>query len=175
VYLVAGARQRIPTSGWKLLSVIRNMGTSGTVPGQTVRDISRGGLSDFNPNWQSTVPPAAVVQSFMFDEQDDTGFFVYPPNTGTGTIEINYAGVPPDITDPTQPIQISDALETALLNFVMFKACSKAAPFAPGAAAASAYLNLFNDQLVSKATAESLNDPNLAMFPKTAGETGGES
>jgi len=41
VQLAAGTRQTLPSGGWMLLSVYRNMGTTGTTPGRAVRISSR--------------------------------------------------------------------------------------------------------------------------------------
>ncbi len=53
VQLVAGTRQKLPTGGWMLLGIYRNMGTTGTTPGRAVRISSRELLDAFNPNWHT--------------------------------------------------------------------------------------------------------------------------
>ena len=96
VKLNAGTRQSLPSDGWTLLEVVRYMGTAGTTPGRAVRLASREQIDSFNPNWHSDTA-TVVPQHYIFDLQDQTAFFVYPPNTGTGYVEINYSPDPPDL------------------------------------------------------------------------------
>lgn len=170
---VSGARQTIPSAGWLLLDVIRNM-TGGTTPGRAIRVISRRLLESYDPNWQ-TGTKSAVVQSYWFDLQDQTSFFVYPPNTGTGYVEINYSAQPNTLTSEAQTINVPDVVDSALINYILFRACSKAADFSPGMQAATAYLGSFNEMLGSKLTVEQANNPNLGLMPPDAGLRGGTS
>jgi hypothetical protein len=170
---VSGSRQTIPSGGWLLLDVIRNM-TGGTTPGRSIRVISRRLLESYDPDWQ-TGTKSATVQSYWFDLQDQTSFFVYPPNTGTGYVEINYSAQPNTLTSEAQTITVPDVVDSALINYVMFRACSKAAEFSPGAQAAAAYLTTFNEMMGAKLNSEQANNPNLGLMPPDAGLRGGTS
>lgn len=170
---VQGARQTIPSGGWLLLDVIRNM-TGGTTPGRSVRIISRRLLEAYDPGWQ-TGTQSAVVQSYWFDIQDQTSFFVYPPNTGTGYVEINYSAQPNVLTSEAQTITVPDVVDSALVNFVLFRACSKAADYSPGPQMAAAFLETFNQMMGAKLTSEQANNPNLGLVPPDAGLRGGTS
>jgi hypothetical protein len=171
---VAGSRQVIPSGGWLLLDVIRNMGTNGTTPGRSVRIISRRLLESYDPLWQ-TGTTSPTVQSYWYDIQDQTGFFVYPPNTGAGYIEINYSAQPNVLTSEAQTITVPDVVDSALVNYVMFRACSKVADFSPGAQLAGQYLETFNQMMGAKLTSEQANNPNLGLLPPDAGMRGGTS
>lgn len=173
IKLVAGARQSIPTHGWLLLDVIRNMGTNGTTPGRAIRVVSRHLLDTYNPSW-NTDTAAAEVRNYVFDPQDQTAFFVYPPNTGTGYIEINYSYVPQDLTSEASLVTVPDAYESALLDYMLFRACSKATDVNQAAALAANYLGSFNAFMGAKMSAEQANDPNLGLNPGAPG-TGGVS
>ncbi len=174
VQLTAGARQRIPADGWMLLDVIRNMGTTGTVAGNAVRVISRRLLAAFQPAWLAATP-SAVVSNYIFDLQDQTSFFVYPPSNGTNYLEINYSQAPSDLATETLAIGVSNALDDVLVNYMMFLACSKVVPYAPGPQIAAAYLGAFNQALGAKATAEQMNDPNFGLEKFSPSRPGGES
>jgi hypothetical protein len=173
VQLVAGSRQAIPTNGWMLLDVLRNMGSSGTTPGRGIRVISRKLLEAFNPNWHADTQ-ADPVKNYLFDQQDQESFFVYPPSTGNNKIEINYSALPVPLTSESQPLAVPDAYEEAMVHYVMFRALSKNAEFADDAKAAK-YLDLFNGVMGAKVSAEQANSPNLGLSPTDPGTTGGTS
>lgn len=173
VQLVAGSRQVIPVNGWLLLDVIRNMGVNGITPGRAVRVISRRLLESYNPNWQSTTP-SSITQSYWFDPQDQTGYFVYPPSDGTGHLEINYSSAPDTLTSESQTMTLPDVADAAVINFVCFRALSKVSEFGNPQLAAG-YLEAFNQLLGAKYTAEQANNPNLGLMPFSPDARGGTS
>lgn len=170
--LVAGTRQHLPTHGWLLLDVLRNYSAlTGGTAGRAVRVVSRKLLDTFSPSWHSATA-TKVVQNYVFDAQDQQAFLVYPPNTGTGFLEINYSTIPADTTNETDMLSIPDAYEDAILNYVLFRACGKQTDFAGGAQLADGYLTIVNNLLGSKLTAEQANNPNLGLIPNPAGVGG---
>lgn len=174
VKLQAGSRQSIPVRGWLLLDILRNMGTTGTTPGRAIRIISRRLLDAFNPTWNSDTQNS-VVRNYWFDMQDQTAFFVYPPNDGTGYIELNYSNVPTDVTDETTLMTIPDSYESAMLDYMLFRACSKATDVNQAAALAPSYLASFNAYMGSKLSSEQANNPNLGLMPMDNSNLGGVS
>ena len=173
IKLVAGPRQSIPAHGWLLLDIIRNMGTTGTTSGRAIRIVPRIVLDSYNPNWYSDTA-TAEVRNYTFDVQNQREFYVYPPNTGTQYIEINYSYVPDDLTNEASVISVPDAYENALLDYMLFRACSKAADINAAAALAPAYLQSFNAYMGAKMSAEQANNPNLGLVPSPT-TTGGVS
>jgi hypothetical protein len=171
VQLAAGSRQIIPSNGWMLLDILRNMGASGTTPGRAIRLISRRLLDNFNPDWHSDTQ-SDPVYNYLFDPQDQMAFFVYPPSTGNNKIEINYSALPIPLASESQNIFVPDAYEEALNHYVMFRALSKNAEFA-GSPEASKYLDLFNAVMGAKVTAEQANNPNLGLAPPDPNAKGG--
>lgn len=163
--LVAGTRQSIPTDGWTLLDVIRYMGTDGTKPGRALRLASMEVMDAFNPNWHSATP-SVVPQTYMFDQQDQTVFYVYPPNTGNGYVQVNYSPEPVDLTLESQTIGIRDIFETAILDYVLYRANSKDAEYAPGLQLASGYLQTFMTSMGVKQKSETDNSPNQILNGK---------
>lgn len=163
--LVAGTRQSIPTDGWLLLSVYRNLGTNGTTPGRIIRLISREILDSFNPYW-NTDTATAEVRNYIYTDQDQTAFYVYPPNTGTQYIELNYSSQPADLTLETQPIPIFDVFQSALVDYILYRACSKDAEYAPGVALSQSYMATFVAAVQGKNQSEVTNNPTQALGPR---------
>ncbi len=124
VQLVSGSRQTIPSDGWALLELIRYMGTDGTKPGRAVRLASRELIDAYNPDWHNDAK-AAMPKHYIFDQQDQTVFYVYPPNNGQGYVQLNYSPVPPVITNEATAIYVNDIFKGALLDYVLYRACSK--------------------------------------------------
>lgn len=162
VKLTSGARQAIPVSGWTLLGVIRNMGTNGATPGQAIKVASHELLGAFNPTWNADTP-SATTQNFLFDLQDQTAYYVYPPSDGTGYVEVNYSAVPADIASVSTAITLHDVFEPTLLNYVLFRANSKDSKYAAGMQAAQAYHQAFLSGLNLKDQAEMENNPNIKL------------
>lgn len=164
IQLQAGTRQYIPDDGWLLLNIYRNMGTGGNTPGRTIRIISREVLDNFNPNWH-TDKATAEVRNYMYTNQDQLAFYVYPPNTGTQQIEINYSAQPTDLTAESQAIPIFDVFQSALVDYILYRACSKDAEYAPGLQLASQYSAAFVGAIQGKTQSEITNDPSQALNP----------
>lgn len=172
VRLAAGTRQTIPANGWVLLDVLRNMGAAGNAPGRAIRLVSRRLMDSYNPNWHSDAS-SATVYNCIFDPQDQTSFFVYPPSNGTQYVELNYSAIPADLASEASPISVPDAYEEPLQHYVMFRALTKNAEWA-ASPTAEQYLTLFNGAMGAKVTAEQANNPNLALGPSGT-STGGVS
>ncbi len=162
IRLVVGTKQSIPADGWKLLDVIRNMGTTGTTPGRAVRIVDRALVDSIYPNWHSK-RPENTVQNYMVDVEDKTAFHVYPPNTGNGYVEVTYAYVPVNITSESGTIAINDIYEPALLDYVMYRAHSKDAEYAAGIQFATNYLTSFLNTFPNRDKVDKELDPNNAL------------
>jgi hypothetical protein len=163
--LASGTRQSIPTNGWLLLSVYRNMGTNGTTPGRAIRIVSREIIDSFNPNWH-TDTAKAEVRNYIYTDQDQTAFYVYPPNTGTQYIELNYSAQITDLTAETQPIPIFDIFQSALVDYILYRACSKDAEYAPGLQLAQGYMTTFVAAIQGKTASEITSNPTMSLGPR---------
>jgi len=163
--LVAGTRQTLPADGWLLLSVYRNMGTNGTTPGRAIRIISREILDSFNPYW-NTDKATAEVRNYIYTDQDQAAFYVYPPSTGTQYIELNYSAQPADLTVETDVIPIFDIFQSALVDYILYRACSKDAEYAPGLQLAQGYMATFVGAIQGKNTAEVSGNPTQSLGPR---------
>jgi hypothetical protein len=165
VQLVAGTRQLLPTGGWMLLGIYRNMGTTGTTPGRAVRIISRELLDAFNPDWHTTTA-SAVTKNYIYDLQDQTAYYVYPPSTGTNYLEINYSLQPTDLTSESQAIPMFDVYQGPLLDYIMFRACTKDAEYAAGVTLGQMYLTTFSASTSVKGQSETTGSPELGLLPR---------
>jgi hypothetical protein len=172
--LTAGTRQTIPSDGWLLLQIYRNMGTTGSAAGRAIRIVSREVLDGFDPYWHTGIPKAEV-KNFIYDTQDQTAFYVYPPNTGTQYIELNYSAQPTNLTTENQVIPIFDVFQSALVDYILYRACSKDAEYAPGLQLAQSYLTTFTIALQGKATTEATNDPVNALNPRNVSIPGSQT
>lgn len=172
VSLVAGTQQSIPSDGWTLLDAYRNMGADGATPGRVLRFISKELLDGFNPDWHSGTKQK-VVKNIIFDPQNQTKFWVYPPSDGTGTIEVNYAQVPPALSAETDVIGLNDILQAVILDYMLYRACSKDAEYAAGMQLATGYWQSFTNGLGLKAEAEVQNSPNQSLQPTKSPSTPG--
>ena len=174
VQLAAGTRQSIPSDGWTLLEVIRYMGTDGTKPSRAIRLASREQLDSFIPNWHAATP-TLIPNHYIFDLQDQTVFFVYPPNNGRGYVQLNYSPDPADVTNENNPISLNNIFETAILDYVLYRACSKDAEYAPGLQLAAGYLQTFMASMGQKSQSEIGNSPNQQFAPKDPKNPGSQS
>lgn len=161
--LVAGTKQTIPSDGHMLFTVVRNL-TSGGSPGRATRIVSRELLDGQDPNWHtSTASP--MVQNYVFDPQEPRKFYVYPPNDGTGYVELVYSVLPADLTALSDTLVVMPIYQTALFDYVMFRAHQKDSDFAAGQTIAAAYLQLFMAYVTEGEAGTLTNNPNLQLMP----------
>lgn len=169
--LVAGTKQTIPSDGHQLLTVVRNMAADEVTPARATRIVTRDILDTQNPNWH-TASSTKIVQNYVFDLQEPRKFYVYPPNDGTGKVELVYSVMPQELTSGSDELVLQEIYQTALFDYVMFRAHQKDSDFAAGQAVAQNYLQLFLSYLTQNEQGELSNNPNLqlgARDPSTRG------
>jgi len=169
--LVSGTKQLIPADGHMLLSIIRNNSSDGNNPGRAVRIVSREILDAQNPNWH-TATASATAQNYIFDPQEPTKFYVYPPNTGAGYLDVVYSVLPTDMTSTTATLVVQDIFQTALFDYVMFRAHQKDSDFAAGQGLAATYLQLFMAAVGARDTGILGSNPNLQLGAPDPGNRG---
>jgi hypothetical protein len=140
--LAEGTRQSLPADGESLLTITRNMGTTGTVPGRAVRIIRRDIIDDQNPMWH-TEAKVTTIYNYIYDPTDSDAFFVYPPSNGLGHVEINYCYVPAELDELTDELDVDDIYITPLTDYVMFRALQKDSDFAAGMQRAQMHFQAF--------------------------------
>jgi hypothetical protein len=162
--LSAGTRQTIPADGYMLLNIIRNCDAVGTTPGRAVRVASRELIDDQDPDWH-TSSTSATVRNYIFDPQEPKVFYVYPPNNGTGFVQMIYSVLPPEVAELTDEISVTELYQTPLVDYVLFRAYQKDSDFGTGSAQAQTYLQLFMSFMGQGEASQLAANPNLQLSP----------
>lgn len=138
--LIAGSKQTIPAGTTNLVRVLASL-----VPDRrAVTVVSRQLLDGFSPAWQdqNVFPASPAVRHVILDPADPETFLVFPPNDGTGQIEAEMAvqpipvpvpSTPTDINLYNDPLPLGDQYQTAILDYILYRAFAKDATV-PGAA-----------------------------------------
>lgn len=165
VKLVQGTKQSIPSSAVSLIDIVRNMGTNGTTPGNSIRAVSREILDTQVPNWHA-VTPSATAKHFVYTPLDTKNFYIYPPQPATnqGYVEMVYVALPTDAVSGGV-ITLDDIYVTALISYILFRAYSKDAEFAGNATLAATYYQQFQGLTQGKINSEMASNPNQALAP----------
>lgn len=159
--LVTGTKQALPTSGLRLLDVVRNVGAAPTnAGGRAIRIVDREVLDTQNPVWHSDTG-STTIKNFIYDNRDPKSFYVYPPAATGARVEIVYSKVPTNVTATTSDLSVDDIYADALLNYVLFRAYSKDAEFAQNMQLSSNYLGIFNSMLGIKTQKDVAYSPDL--------------
>jgi hypothetical protein len=163
VPLVAGTKQSLPAGGYMLLSVIRNIAVGGA-PGRATRIVTREAMDAFNPSWH-TDASSGVVKHYLYDPENSGVWYCYPPNDGTGQVEMLYGLYPVDVTSLSSPLTVQPIYETPLVDYVLFRANQKDSDFAAGQQAAQMYLAAFMAFMGQDEDAQLKQSPNLQLTP----------
>lgn len=116
VALVAGSKQTIPATGIAILDVYDNVSN-----GQTIRLVDRG-LMDEAARFWAAATQEALVQDWCADAKDPTRWDAFPPNNGSGSVNILYGAVPTPIASTATNINLPDVYESVLKCFVLAEA-----------------------------------------------------
>lgn len=162
ITLVAGVRQSIPTTAFRLLDVVCNT----AAPKAAVRKVDRQLLDLPEPNWRSRTP-ATAISHFYFEPRDPRAFYVYPPANAGVQVDALYATYPTPIAQPasgdytavTGDLSVADIYASALLDYVLFRAFSKDSETTANAARAAAHLQAFTAVLGADTTAAEATAP----------------
>lgn len=110
--LDAGYAQALP-AGWLSLT---------EMPGVTRLDYTE--VQMMNPAWRDT---AATVDptGYFYDPRQPKRFEVFPPNDGTGTVDIRGTLAPILLTAVGDAFPLDEAYRPAVVSFMLFRAFSK--------------------------------------------------
>lgn len=169
--LAAGTKQTLPDNGFRLLDVIRNLGSDGVTGGRAIRIVDRDVLDGQNPNWHSDTQ-AGTIKHFIYDNRTPLFYYVYPPAVFGTKIEVMYSVSPTEIVyNSTNSTTIAASLDTLLtisdiyldvvVNYVLFRAYSKDAEYASNAQLAGTYLSIVNSILGIKTQKDVAFSPDL--------------
>ena len=127
---VAGSKQTIPTTGLRLVDVVRNVG------GRAITQVDRKILDETLPNWhETTADSTRKIEHFIFDPADPKHFYVYPKATTAFQLEIVFSAAPSDISisnfnTDTTTISVDDVYANSLLDYILYRAYQKDSEFA---------------------------------------------
>ena len=168
-----GTRQSIPPLATALLRVIRNIASMSTPPQgrQAITAVPREVMDASHPNWHNpnAFPAAKLVTHVVHDPADQRNFYCWPPNDGTGKIEIEVTRIPDPIPAGTSPNVISNYSENldtdrvydpALIQYVLYMCYLKDAGYAGNAQRAMAHYQSFGNLLGQKLSMEIASSPN---------------
>lgn len=171
VKLKEGTRQELPADAWGLLSVTRNFDEDDR-PMTPVRLVTRSLLDCCVPDWHM-LPEYPIVENYVYDDRYPKEFYVFPPNDGSGTVEVVYMGIPQEVTSEDDVLILDDTYLPAILNYVLFRALSKESDYAAGAQSAAAYFSAYQSELQSAMATRGQTTPNATMVPGAVAPNGG--
>jgi len=166
ITLAAGTKQSIPTSGNRLLRVVRNMSAgSGGTGKRSVRLVNREILDAQTPDWHDpTVAGDAshtnIVKHYVYDESNPRNFYVYPGVSGNAYLEIVYSSNPATVT-ASDNLSIPDIFANAVMNYVLYMAYMKDTEYAGNQQRAGSHYQLFTAAVTGKGQIDAMTNPNI--------------
>lgn len=166
--LAAGTKQSIPASGFRLLDVVRNLGSDGVTGGRSIRHVDREVLDSQDPMWH-TATQSGTIKHFIYDNRDPRNFYVYPPAVAGTKIEAMYSVAPTEIVYNSGDVSgtlntsltVSDIYLEAVLNYVMYRSYSKDAEFSQNPQLAAGYIQTVYSMLGIKTQKDVAFSPDL--------------
>lgn len=173
VGLVAGTRQEIPSDGMRLIDVVRNTAADSAKMGIMVT--TRRSLDTTRRSWHGDTPSIDIEQ-YMFDDQDPTRFYVYPPAVVGAEVELIYSSTPSphDISQgldglKDEAIRLNDSYAPVITDYILYRAYSKDAEHAANLNRAQMHMQAYMGALGQKievARAISPNSPDNSSNPQ---------
>ena len=158
VPLVAGTRQTIPADAVRLVKVVRNTG------GRAVSLVNPDMLDAEDPEWHAGTASATVIH-YLYDQHDQHVYYVYPPNTGAGQVEVALSAAPPDVVSAGNVISIDDVYANVLLDYVLYRALAKDSGVSANLSRATLYYQAFGASLGLKVKADTISNPGVNTSP----------
>lgn len=121
IALVAGEYQQLPADGIALLDVDRNSDASG---GRVITQVDADILAESARFWPASTKQAQV-EHYLADPRSPRRFRVFPPNDGTGVVNVVYGATPPALAAVGDTVPVSEAYQGALTAYTLSKAYSK--------------------------------------------------
>lgn len=116
--LAAGEQQECPADAVALVDVPRNTG------GRIITQVDKALLDESNRFWPAATREV-VVEHFTEDPRNPRRFVVFPPNDGTGQVDLIYGAVPPQVNYSDEEIEVPASYEAALIEYVLGKCYAK--------------------------------------------------
>lgn len=147
--LIPGAKQSIPTDGYRLLRVTRNMGADGVTVGGAIVEASKTTFDAELPHWPTITGDS--VQHFLFDDVNPKTFYIYPsvPQSLPHYVELIYSKTPKELGGTKEALELPDEYANAILNWVLYRCYAKESVAAQNLQKAQSYYQLFAQEVNS--------------------------
>lgn len=162
--LVVGTRQEIPSDGMRLIDVVRNTATASQKMGIMVT--TRRSLDTTRRSWHGD-EPSIDIEQYMFDDQDPTRFYVYPPADKGAEVELIYSSTPSphDVSLgldglKDENIRLNDSYAPVITDYILYRAYSKDAEHAANLNRAQMHMQAYMGSLGQKAEVARAISPN---------------
>jgi len=119
--LTSGTKQSLPSAGIRLLDIHRNMGTNGSTVGAPIHYIDRKILDASLVTWHSEAQQH-YIDNYWFDPDNPTVFWVTPPNSGSGYIELTYSILHTALTATGDSVAVKDIFLMPLVSWCLYRA-----------------------------------------------------
>lgn len=159
--LLAGTQQLLSDDVVQLLDVVRNVGADGVTPGRAIRLAERHLFDSADPDWH-TRSGSAVIKHYIYDDRTPNVFYVYPPALAGTKVQASITAMPAPVVASTGTLDLDNQFESALVNYIVFRALAKDSEYANGAIAAG-YYQAFQAALGGKDAGEQSVSPNTKV------------
>lgn len=164
VELVQGTRQEIPADGLRLIDIVRNTAAASSKMGVMIT--TRRSLDSTRRSWHGD-PESVDIEQYMFDDQDPTRFYVYPPAAAGAEVEIIYSSAPSphsisgglEALD-NEPIRLNDSYAPVITDYILYRAYSKDAEHAANLNRAQMHMQAYMAALGQKIQTAQRSSPN---------------
>ena len=165
ITLVAGTKQSIPSSGNRLLGVVRNMSAaSGGTGARSIRIVEREVLDAQTPTWHDPTSSGdaahgPLVKHYVYDDSNPRNFYVYPGVSGDAYVEIIYSGNPSTVTQADN-LTVPDIYANSVYNYVLYSCYMKDAEYTGNSQRAGNHYQLFMAAVTGKSQLDLVTSPN---------------
>lgn len=165
ITLVDGTKQTIPSTGNRLLGVVRNMSAASAGTGaRSIRIVEREVLDAQTPDWHNPTSTGdaahgAVVKHYVYDDSDPRNFYVYPGVSGNAYVEIVYSANPATVT-ASDNLAVPDIFANAVYNYVLYNCYMKDAEYTGNNQRAGNHYQLFMASVTGKSQLDLTTSPN---------------
>jgi hypothetical protein len=162
--LVKGTRQEIPEDGLRLIDVVRN--TADTSDKLGILVTTRRALDTTRRSWHAD-ETSVNIEQYVFDDQDPTRFYVYPPADPMAEVEVIYSSTPTphDVSLgltglQNESIRLNDSYAPVITDYILYRAYSKDAEHAANLNRAQMHMQAYMGALGQKLEVDRYNSPN---------------
>jgi len=138
ISLVAGTRQGLPPNGVRFVRVIDHNGR-GVLP------FNHNAMDAIKPDWHG-MAATSTVRQYAPSQTDPMTFWVYPPQTGTGSITVEYIRAPGELSISSS-LPFDSRYNQAILDGVLYQAYSKDTEYAGQDGRAAMHYRAFKEGL----------------------------